>query len=205
MTAFWVVWPTVKSLYSLPALKCFFQKEGNVILIRTLTGLRWFDIDCTDNEDALYLDKVALIDNFAHSCHILFQNMFHRIEKSDIVCIRDDQCDILWQCITWINKGFLFANQKQSFEAFLSTHTLTIDPYNSFFINLVLTPPISFSKKHILNSASVLLISGILIPVGFCLSLTLDEKCGINHIIGLETILPNTVLYRFLLNVVILR
>ena len=147
MTAFWVVWPTVKSLYSLPALKCFFQKEGNVILIRTLTGLRWFDIDCTDNEDALYLDKVALIDNFAHSCHILFQNKFHRIEKSDIVCIRDDQCDILWQCITWINKGFLFANQKQSFEAFLSTHTLTIDPYNIFFINLVLTPPISFSKS----------------------------------------------------------
>ena len=174
-------------------------------MIRTIVGFLWLDIPFTENADASYLVQVALINNLAHSFHILFQNSFHQIEKSDILRIQDDQCDILWKFTNWINKGFLFANQKQSFEAFLSTHTLTIDPYNSFFINLVLTPPISFSKKHILNSASVLLISVILIPVGFCLALTLDEKCGINHTIGLETILPNTVPHQFLLNVVVLR
>ena len=40
-------------------------------MIRTLVGLQWLVIDCTDNADALYLDKVALMDYVAHSCHIL--------------------------------------------------------------------------------------------------------------------------------------
>ena len=112
----------------------FFQKEGNAILIKTLVGLWWLDMGCTYNADASYLDKVALINNVAYSCHILFQNVFHRIEKSDIVCIQDDLCDILWKCITWINKRCLFAFQKQNIEAFLSSHTLTINPFNGFVV-----------------------------------------------------------------------
>ena len=134
----------------------------------------------------------------------MFQNIFHWIEKLDIICIQDDQCDILWKWITWINQGCLFAIRKQNIKAFLSTHTLTIDPFHGFVLNLVLKPPISFSKNYILNSASVFLISSIISPVGFCLALTLHEKCGVNHIIGLDTLLPSTILYWFLLHVMML-
>ena len=92
-------------------------------MIRTIVGLLWLDIPFTDNADASYLVQVALINNVAHSFHILFQNPFHQIEKSDIVGIQDDQCDILWKFTSWMNKGFLFYIWKQSIEVFLSTHT----------------------------------------------------------------------------------
>ena len=92
-------------------------------MIRTIAGLLWLDTPFTENADASCLVQVALINNIAHSFHILFQNPFHQIEKSDIVGIQDDQCDILWKCTSWINKGFLFAIWKQSIEVFLSTHT----------------------------------------------------------------------------------
>ena len=74
-----------------------FQKEGDVILIRTLVGVQWLDIGCTDIVNSLYHVQVALINNLGQSFHILFQNIFHRTEKSDIIGIQDDQCDILWQ------------------------------------------------------------------------------------------------------------
>ena len=170
-----------------------------MILIRTLVGFWWLDIGCTYNVDALYLVQVALMDNLAHSCHILFQNIFHRIEKSDILGIQDDQCDILLKCISWINKGCLFEIRKQSIVDFVSTHTLIINHFNCFDANLVLTPPNYLSKNNIINSASVVLIEGVLSPVQFCLALTLNEKYGINHIIGVYLLLPNTVLFRFLL------
>ena len=96
-------------------------------------------------------------------------------------------------------KTAFFSIRKQSIEAFVSTHTLTTKPFNCFDANLVLTPPNSFLKKHILNSVSVVLITGILSPFRFCLILTLHEKYGVNHIIVLDMLLPNTVLYRFIL------
>ena len=89
-------------------------------MIEKFVGFQWLGIACTDNVDVLYLVQVTLNDNLVHSCHILFQKMFHRIEKSDIVGIQDDQCDILWKCIGWINKGCLFAIRKQSIEAFIT-------------------------------------------------------------------------------------
>jgi hypothetical protein len=131
-------------------------------MIRTVVGFLWLDIPFTDKAYASYLVQVALINNLAHSFHIQFQNPFHQIEKSDIVGIQDDQCDILWKCITWINKGYLFAIRKQSIEAFFSIYTFTITTFNGFVAKLVLVPSNSFSKNHILNSASDVFITGIL-------------------------------------------
>jgi hypothetical protein len=82
-------------------------------MIMTIVGFLWLDIPSTENADASYLVQVSLIINIAHSFHILFQNPFHQIEKSDIVGIQYDQCDILWKCTSWINKGFLFAIWKK--------------------------------------------------------------------------------------------
>ena len=77
-------------------------------MIRTIVGFLWLHIPFTDNADASYLVQVALINNLAHSFHILFQNPFHQIAKSDIVGIQNDQFDILWKFTSWINKGSLF-------------------------------------------------------------------------------------------------
>ena len=149
-----------------------------MILIGTLVGFWWLDIGCTDNSDALYLVQVALINNLVPSCHILFQNLFHGIEKSNIVGIQDDHCYILWKWITWINKGCLFAIRKQNIETFLSAHTLTIDRFNSFVTNMVLTPPNSFLKQHILNNTSVVLIRVIISLSDFsCPDTSWEMRC----------------------------
>ena len=46
-------------------------------MIGTLVGFRWLDNACIDSADALYYVQVELIDNLAHSCLTLFQNLVH--------------------------------------------------------------------------------------------------------------------------------
>ena len=119
-------------------------------MIRTIVGFLLLDTPFTKNADSSYLFQVALINNIAHNYHILFQNPFYQIEKSDIVGIQDDQCDILWKCTSWINKGFLFAIWKQSIEVLLSTHTtfsMLEKNSKSFFLTvLILNQKISYHE-----------------------------------------------------------
>jgi len=53
-----------------------------------------------------------------------------------------------------------------------------------------------FPEQYALNKNSVVLISGILNPLGFHLAMALHHQCGVNRIIGMDPMLPNTVLYR---------
>jgi hypothetical protein len=62
--------------------------------------------------------------------------------------------------------------------------------------NASLANPDSFSARHVLNSKSRVLITGILNPVGFHVALFLKEKCGVEVIAGIDPVFPNTVAHR---------
>ena len=53
-----------------------------------------------------------------------------------------------------------------------------------------------FPNQHNLNKNSVVLITGILNPLGFHLAMELHDQCGVNRVIGMDPMLPNTILYR---------
>ena len=52
--------------------------------------------------------------------------------------------------------------------------------------------PGSFPAKYSLNQQSRVLIAGILSPLGIHLALRLMQECGVQHIMGLDDITPNT-------------
>lgn len=56
--------------------------------------------------------------------------------------------------------------------------------------------PGSFQVKDSINAKSRVLIVGILSPVGIHLALKLVQECGVQHIMGLDDITPNTRKYR---------
>eukprot|EP00980_Cylindrotheca_fusiformis_P018537 scaffold6130_cov131-Cylindrotheca_fusiformis.AAC.11 len=56
--------------------------------------------------------------------------------------------------------------------------------------------PESFSSKSAVNSKSVVVITGILNPLGFNLALQLKEKCGVQKVVGIDNMYPNTVFNR---------
>eukprot|EP00980_Cylindrotheca_fusiformis_P021986 scaffold8860_cov150-Cylindrotheca_fusiformis.AAC.1 len=56
--------------------------------------------------------------------------------------------------------------------------------------------PESFSSKSAVNSKSLVVITGILNPLGFNLALQLKEKCGVQKIVGIDNMYPNTVFNR---------
>lgn len=53
--------------------------------------------------------------------------------------------------------------------------------------------PDSFSANSAVNSKSVVVITGILNPLGFNLALQLKEKCGVQKVVGIDNMYPNTV------------
>lgn len=56
--------------------------------------------------------------------------------------------------------------------------------------------PSSFPRKHTLTRKSIVLITGILNPLGFHLAVALQEQCGVSKIIGMDAMLPNTIMFR---------
>ncbi|CAJ1940581.1 unnamed protein product [Cylindrotheca closterium] len=55
------------------------------------------------------------------------------------------------------------------------------------------TTPNSFSSKSVINKNSVVLITGILNLVGYSLAIHLKEQCGVQKVIGIDSMYPNTV------------
>ena len=59
-----------------------------------------------------------------------------------------------------------------------------------------LNHPEAYTARAALNSKSVVLITGILNPVGLSLALYLKERCGVQKLVGIDNMYPNTVLNR---------
>ncbi|KAL3940190.1 MAG: hypothetical protein SGBAC_005217 [Bacillariaceae sp.] len=55
------------------------------------------------------------------------------------------------------------------------------------------TTPNSFSAKSAVDKNSVVLITGILNPLGYSLAIHLKEHCGVQKVIGIDSMYPNTV------------
>ena len=56
--------------------------------------------------------------------------------------------------------------------------------------------PESYTAKTALNKNSRVVITGVLNPVGLSLALHLKKVCGVQHVLGLDAMYPNTVLNR---------
>ena len=57
-------------------------------------------------------------------------------------------------------------------------------------------PSSNFQKRDELNSNSHVLVTGVLNPIGFHLVMALRERCGVEHIYGIDPMFPNTVIHR---------
>ena len=56
--------------------------------------------------------------------------------------------------------------------------------------------PVSYLRRDVLNDQSRVLITGILNPIGFHLALALKKKCGVQTIMGIDNMFPNSILNR---------
>jgi nucleoside-diphosphate-sugar epimerase len=56
-----------------------------------------------------------------------------------------------------------------------------------------LANPYSYLSRDSLNANARVVITGILNPIGFHLALVLKERCGVESIVGIDSMLPNTV------------
>ena len=56
--------------------------------------------------------------------------------------------------------------------------------------------PGSYLRRDVLNDQSRVLITGILNPIGFHLALALKNKCGVQTIMGIDNMFPNSILNR---------
>ena len=57
-------------------------------------------------------------------------------------------------------------------------------------------PSSNFQKRDELNSNSHVLVTGVLNSIGFHLVMALRERCGVEHIYGIDPMFPNTVIHR---------
>jgi nucleoside-diphosphate-sugar epimerase len=64
--------------------------------------------------------------------------------------------------------------------------------------NSALNTPQKYPSRAALNADSRVVITGILNPIGISLALRLKQHCGVQHIAGVDTMFPNTVLNRLL-------
>ena len=62
--------------------------------------------------------------------------------------------------------------------------------------NSSLISPQSYPARAALNKKSRVLITGVLNPVGLSLALRLKQECGVQHVMGVDAMYPNTVLNR---------
>jgi len=65
--------------------------------------------------------------------------------------------------------------------------------------NSSLVSPQSYPTNAALNKKSRVVITGVLNPVGLALALRLKQECGVQHVMGVDAMYPNTVLNRLLL------
>jgi hypothetical protein len=94
-----------------------------------------------------------------------------------------------------------FPNEHEQKEEFKMIEELaTVDQLCGFTAqNASLSHPTSYPASKALNSKSRVLITGVLNPVGLSLALHLHHICGVQIIAGVDTMFPNTVMHRMLL------
>ena len=94
------------------------------------------------------------------------------------------------------NIGIKQQQQQQQTDAIPMDETPADQVCGKFAQQAALNHPSAYTAKAALNAKSVVVITGILNPVGFSLALYLHEKCGVQKVVGIDNMYPNTVLNR---------
>jgi hypothetical protein len=93
------------------------------------------------------------------------------------------------------NGGKSSTEHKTDYDSFASIDALCgISAKNSSVIS-----PESYPSRAALNENSKVLITGVLNPVGLSLALRLKQHCGVQHVMGVDAMYPNTVQNRLLM------
>jgi hypothetical protein len=104
----------------------------------------------------------------------------------------EKQSNLQWYTMERTDHRFLMEQELSSNETLASMDQLC----GSLAQSAALKEPQSFFSKSALNSKAVVLVTGILNPVGFSVALQLKEQCGVQKVIGIDNMFPNTIANR---------